>query len=165
MCLDGCSLGDLNETTGQIAAGTEIESYFFHIDSSNNNSTDFIGSITFSSEILGVILVDGRGNGTFNNLSAADSQFGLATVTYPNRDNSAADFDLRMPDGGFEDSENSFDNIRISRDLDTLEINARNVGGIDQLRVFVTAVPEPSTGILAVFMLIFTTHRHRRRFS
>jgi hypothetical protein len=66
---------DASLTPGTISAGTSVASYFLHSDPQNNDSI-YDGSVTFSTPILGVIVLSGT-------LSNSDVQLGATGTAYP----------------------------------------------------------------------------------
>ncbi|SRR5579884_2922905 len=125
-------------TPGVIAAGTVIQDYFLHSDPIDNSGLNFIGSITFDSNILGVIALSG-------DLSSTDSTLGHAGTAYPTGDAGR----------GYELTGSTQDQFTISPDMRTLSFNVHTYTDLDQLRV-ITSVPEPaSVGLLGAALFCF----------
>jgi hypothetical protein len=120
---------DASLTPGTISAGTEVESYFLHADPQNNDSK-FDGSVTFSTPILGVIVLSAT-------LSASDAQLGALGTVYPKGDTGRG---LELTSGQ--------DFVTLSSNLETLTFHFFTHDNVDQVRIL-TAVPEPSTFVLA----------------
>ena len=64
-------------TPGSVAAGTTVDSYFLHADADSNGSI-YVGSVTFSTSILGVIVLSSE-------LSASDAMLALPARCIPRR--------------------------------------------------------------------------------
>jgi hypothetical protein len=120
---------DASLTPGTIKVGTAVESDFLHADPVNNNSM-FDGSVTFSTPILGVIVLSAT-------LSNSDAQLGATGTAYPTGD---ADRGLELTSGQ--------DFVTLSSDLKTLTVHFFTHGNVDEVRI-ITAVPEPSGFVLA----------------
>jgi hypothetical protein len=116
-------------TPGTISAGTQVSSYFLHSDPVNNNAM-FDGSVTFSTPILGVIVLSGT-------LSSSDAQLGATGTTYPTNDSGRG---LELTAGQ--------DFVTLSSNLRTLTVHFFTHDNVDEVRI-ITAVPEPSSLVLA----------------
>jgi hypothetical protein len=116
-------------TPGTIAAGTPVESYFLHSDPPNNNSM-YDGSVTFSTPILGLIVLSAT-------LSSSDAQLGATGTAYPSNDTGRG---LELTNGQ--------DFVTLSSDRETLTFHFFTHDNVDQVRIL-TAVPEPSSIALA----------------
>ena len=116
------SPGDL--IAGSLAAGTYLSSWYLHFDKiGGGNTTVFLaGSITFDSDILGVVLLD-------PDLLDTDV-LGAPVTTYPA---AGRQFDLDLGDV-----------FSISADHRTLAFRAGTSSGADVLRIFVAG----SSGVL-----------------
>jgi hypothetical protein len=62
-------------TPGNIPAGTAVDSFYVHTDTVNSAAVSFSATLTFSTDIVGLIVLDA-------NLNASDGIVGLPTVTY-----------------------------------------------------------------------------------
>jgi len=107
----------LNNST--IATSIEVFSYLIHFDQNGQEKLlPATGSVTFSSEILGVIA-------TPEKLAATDLILGIQNTEYP-----------VTPDRGPDTTDDSF---TISADRKTLSVKFRGAQNIDQLRVVIAA--------------------------
>jgi hypothetical protein len=120
---------DNSLTPGTINAGTAVESYFLHADP-RNNDTMFDGSVTFSTPILGVMVLSAT-------LSASDAQLGATGTVYDTDDSGRG---LELTTGQ--------DYVTLSSNLETLTFHFFTHANLDEVRIL-TAVPEPSSLILA----------------
>jgi hypothetical protein len=129
---------------GTIAAGTKVDTYLLHSDPVGSGAQNYVFSITFDTKILGVI-------DTISGLAATDSTLGSPTTTYPGASTSRA---LELPDTLVWVSNNG------------LTLNFTTSTAVDEARILVVAVPEPSTAISgamgAVAFLGFGWARRRR---
>jgi hypothetical protein len=128
-------------TPGTIAAGTDVSSFYLHSwNSTDITGTDYSGSITFATSILGVEALS-------SSLPATNSVLGLPTTTY-----------FTSASGqGFEFG-TQIDSLTISGD--TLSFLNETFNAPDDLRIITAAAaaptPEPSillmlgTGLLAL---------------
>jgi hypothetical protein len=116
---------------GTIAAGTEVDSYFIHSDTASPPTT-YEASVTFSTPILGVIVLSAS-------LSATDDQLGATVTKYPGGDNGR----------GLELSRTQ-DFFTLSADLKTLTLHFNTHDNVDEIRVLTapTPVPEPAAAAL-----------------
>ena len=131
------SLDDIDDWNDSIGAGTSLSSFFLHIDSSNDESTnDFLGSVHFNRDILGVILQHGNG---FTRLGATDSTLGSEWTIYPDRANlnNSGNFDLLNRNGNPPGDGTAIDFVRILDSNRTLRFNVQNKAKLDQLRILV----------------------------
>jgi hypothetical protein len=123
-----------NLSPGAIPAGTVVSSYALHYDvvgtRATNNALEALGSITFSDNILGVIVLS-------DSLNATNSVLGLSNLTYSN----GPDHGLELTPGGGGTS----DVITLGPDDRTLTLDLHNASFADDVRV-VTAVDSGSTG-------------------
>ena len=123
--------------SSQIAAGTQVDSYFVHYDVSVGATVNS-GSVSFDADVLGIILMTstfdlaGPGGGS-------DALLGASVTTY-------------IPVGGLgvRGMEFGNDSITLSADLRTVSFTLRGgVNGVDQLRILTMSdlitVPEPGT--------------------
>jgi hypothetical protein len=136
--------GTKNFSSGVIPAGTVINSFYEHFDcvrSDNNDPVLASGSITFDTDILGVIVLDGTlGNST--------PYLGLSSVIYGDNTNRG----LEIVGGGAGQDNN--DQITLSSDRRTVTFSIRDGAGSDDVRIITAAVPEPSTFALLGFGVI-----------
>ena len=120
-------------TPGTIAAGTDVSSFYLHSwDSTDFLGTDYSGSITFATPILGVEALDASLVGT-------NSIFGVPTTTYYTTEIGQ----------GFELS-SQVDQFTISGD--TLTYLDETFNAPDDLRIItaapITTAPEPSSVLM-----------------
>ena len=133
--VDDTAAGTFNKVSslvaGTIAAGTVVDSYIFHSDTTKS-STVYEGSVTFSSAILGVIVLS-------SSLNATDAQLGDSGTIYPTGDSGR----------GLELSKTQ-DFFTLSADLKTLTFHFDTHGNVDEVRVLTvgTPVPEPAAAVL-----------------
>ena len=120
-----------NFSTSTLPAGTIVSSYFLHCDAVGSPSTavEYVGSITFDRDILGLIILN-------SNLNATAAFPGLSTTTY------ATNGELEI------NKTAAFDSVTLSADRRTVSFDFRDASAPDDIRVITTAVPEPSTGLL-----------------
>jgi PEP-CTERM motif-containing protein len=115
-------------TTGTIGPGTVVESYFLVTDpvgSDPANIRNYVGSITFSTDVLGIILLDPQ-------FAASNAVLGHPGTLY-----SAAGYSL---DPG--------DVLTLSPDRRTVSINFSSAPAADNLRIITAPIPEPGTLVL-----------------
>jgi hypothetical protein len=118
-------------TPGTIAAGTLVQSYFLHTDTASGSQM-YDGSVTFSTPILGVMVLSAT-------LSNSDSTLGASGTTYPTGDS----------ERGLELSADQ-DHVTLSSDLSTLTVHFFTHGNVDEVRILTAApVPEPSSLLVA----------------
>ena len=117
-------------TPGTIPAGTRVNDYLFHADSTSSRPDTYTGSITFDTPVLGLIVLE-------DSLADSDPILGDPGVTYP-----SADRVLHVFDG---------DSLTLSPDMLTVDftIRAKRDGGVPEFRIITAApapaVPEPSS--------------------
>jgi len=137
---------DINNASSSLVVptGTPIQSYFVHFDSVGmpNQYISYTCTITFATNILGVIYID-------NQLNASDAPLGVSGTTYATNE-------------VWRGFEGNFDSITISNDLKTVTINSRLLNHLDQIRIVTEAVPEPSS-LLALAAGLPLLARLRRR--
>jgi hypothetical protein len=130
-----------------IAAGTRVDSYFFHADPAGGSGQTYDGSVTFTTDILGVILFNPDNN---PKLRETDLLLGHPATTYPPAGNDTRDIEF---DGS--------DEITLSADRRTLTFHLVTLPSpMDQLRVITAesvdapvGVPEPASLSLAILSL------------
>ena len=133
---------------GNIASGTEVTSFILHQDGTTTSALDLSGSVTFSQKILGLYF-------TTSGLTGSDSSLGLTSITY---DDASGDrgLDSSRPEADLKDP------FTLSADLRTLTIdNFRTSVGLDNLRVVVAAVPEPSAFLCLTLVGVAAGFRRR----
>ena len=139
---------DLSPAT--LGIGTVLNSYYLHVDSVAENFIDLRGSITFDSDIIGVIsgVKDGITSNDFgSSLALSNSILGRVGVSY-----SRGATDL-LPQDFFT----------ITQDRRTLTFRLTTAPGDDNLRI-ITNVPEPSSfTILVLLSALGIKEFHRRR--
>ena len=149
--VDDVASGTFNGTNplvgGTVAAGTSVDSYFFHSDPVNANQK-YSGSVTFTTAVLGVIVLS-------NTLDATDSTLGHKGTSYPTGVNGR----------GLELS-SSEDSFTLSADRRTLNFSFFTHNNVDEVRVITaaSAVPEPgSMALLGLGTMILGGAAARRR--
>jgi hypothetical protein len=153
---------DIPSPSPVLVAGTRVDSYFFHADPPTGKSSYvFDGSVTFTTDILGVIIFN---NGTNGRLGDTDALLGHPSTLYP-LGGGNDDRDLEFQDGS--------DDVTLSADRRTLTFHFVTAPGpMDQIRVItaesfdVSAVPEPASLSLAILGLLVgagVEWRHRCR--
>lgn len=117
-------------TPGVLPAGTSVDSYLVHAEpASPDGLFRYIGSITFNTDVLALIVLN-------PNLKNSDAILGAPGTLY----SSGALRDLELnPSGAFADS------VVLSPDRRTVSFDFRTQPGIDEFRLVTAAVPEPST--------------------
>jgi hypothetical protein len=143
------SATDQNLSPAVIPVGTLINAYSLHFDvvgtRPTNNALEAIGSITFSDDVLGLIALSATLNGS-------NATLGLPGHTY----SSGPDHGLELnPVGG-----GTSDFVTLSADRRTVTVDLLNASFADDLRI-VTAVPEPSIGLLAIVSILLPLRRGR----
>jgi hypothetical protein len=125
--------GDLSNTV--IPSGTFISSHYLHFDAVTGG-TNLTGSVTFSEDILGVIV-------TQANLDGSNAALGRAGAIYPS---AVADVGVELPDDVFT----------ISPDRRTLTVNLKAAGGVplDNIRVIVAQQPLPGVSPTGMILLV-----------
>jgi hypothetical protein len=145
--LTPASPSDDNFSPATISAGTAVSSYFLHCDAVGSQSPPirFVGSITFDTDILGLVFVNPR-------LNQGHDYPGLPGTLYSTT-------------GAMEiNSTPAFDSIELSADRRTVTVDYRNSNSPDDVRIITAAVPEPATILLAVLGCGLLALRHCRRF-
>jgi hypothetical protein len=123
-------------TPGTIAAGTLVQSYFLHTDTASGSQM-YDGSVTFSTPILGVMVLS-------DTLSNSDSTLGAPGTKYPTHDS----------ERGLELSSDQ-DHVTLSSDLTTLTVHFFTHGNVDEVRILTAApVPEPSSLFVAACAVV-----------
>lgn len=138
---------DLSPAT--IGVGTVLNSYYLHLDSVADNFIDLRGSITFDSDIIGVItgVKDGITSNDFgSSLALSNSILGRVGLSY-----SRGATDL-LPQDFFT----------ITPDLRTLTFRLTTAPGDDNLRI-ITSVPEPSGFLLMLSTIPLLSLSMRRK--
>ncbi|MFZ4574833.1 MAG: hypothetical protein ACOYN0_10580 [Phycisphaerales bacterium] len=136
-------LSDL--TPGAIPAGTAVSSYILHADSVGITTRTYEGSVTFSDDILGIIVGSNR-------LINTDARFGRDGTAYWNGTSRGLDL------GANPGTETLF----LSVNRNTVAFRLTVGEGMDEVRVL-TAIPSP--GALALAGLAASTGLRRRRFA
>jgi hypothetical protein len=137
------SSADLPGGTPTVAAGTRVDSYFVHGDGLGGGIVHFNGSITFSTDVLAVILRNGNGR-----LSNSDTVLGVPTTDYPGSN------DRGLELGGVSNPDS--DQITLSADRRTITFHFAVGPVVDQIRVITqesfdaAPVPEPASLALAI---------------
>ncbi len=132
----GTYQSDNSLAPGTISAGTEVDSYFLHSQPVHQPQV-YVGSITFSTPILGVIVLDAG-------LDRTDALLGAPGTLYPTG-NVGRGLELSPTE----------DYVSLSSDLKTLSVHFTTHTDIDEVRILTAAVPEPASLILAVPALVF----------
>lgn len=138
------------DNPGAIAAGTKVSSYFLHHESVANQLSTVIVAGSFPNPILGVII-----NDTF--LDASDPILGNPGTLYP----TGLDFrGLEVPYTALADV------LFWSGNQVFISVKSTTADVLDQVRI-ITAVPEPSTFVLAgiggLGLLLCGARRRRSR--
>jgi hypothetical protein len=133
-------------TPGIIPAGTVVRSYITHFDSIDTQLVlNRSGSITFDTDILGVMILDAT-------LDASDPVVGLASVVYP----TGLVFRGTEISTQFPESVSLVDNRTFRIDRIGVDLVS------DSLRI-ITIVPEPGTAsLLAIGLSLLALHGRRR---
>jgi hypothetical protein len=139
---------DRNDLTGGvIEAGTAVDSYLIHQDRKSRRGFILLrGSVTFDSEILGVVV--GR-----DKLMASDLDCGRAGTDYP---------DVLLARG--LELGSLLDHIVISADRRTIRFTLKTTGVMDQIRVITESSAVPAPGAMALLLgagLVGTPRRRR----
>lgn len=136
------------DNPGAIAAGTKVNSYFLHHESVANQLSTVIVAGSFPNPILGVII-----NDTF--LDASDPILGNPGTLYP----TGLDYrGLELPYTALADV------LFWSGNQVFISVKSTTADVLDQVRI-ITAVPEPSTFVLAAIggLGLFLCGARRRR--
>ncbi len=135
---------NFNPSPTTIAAGTKADIFFFHSDPVGNGPENYAGSVTFSTNILGVIVTSAL-------LDATDASLGHPGTLYP----------TGLAARGLENT----DTATLSADDRTLTFNFTTTAAVNEVRVL-TAIPEPPTLVLggtgAAILLVFGRRRRQR---
>jgi hypothetical protein len=140
---------DLPDPVPTIAAGTAVDSYFVHADP-EGRGISYVGSITFDTNVLGVIL-----GGVL--LDESDGVVGAVGTTYE------ADFF----GAGRGLALSGEDTIELSLDRKTVSFSFTTRFLMDEVRIITApqAVPEPATLMLmGSGLAVFAARRRRSRF-
>ena len=113
-------------TGGTVPTGTRVDSHFLHFDTVSLQQVILEGSITFDSDIIGVIA-------TSTNLDASDSELGAVSCLYP----------VAVPERGME-LDLTDDYLVLDTDQRTLHFHGRVQDYLDQVRI-ITRVPDPQS--------------------
>jgi hypothetical protein len=109
---------------GTVALGTSVDVWFIHSDPPGNVSTNYVGTVTFDTPILGII-------DTIPGLNDTDASLGHPGTSYPT---GLANRALETPD-----------TLTLSANDRTISFNFTTSSAVDEVRILVAAVPEPST--------------------
>ncbi len=136
-----------------LAAGTSVDSYLFHADINfTGTQISFLGSVTFDTDILGIITSTG-------DLISTDSLLGMVGTNY----GSVAGRGIEGQDFPTIAAQ---DQILVSADLRTITLALGLGGALDNIRVVVaaSAVPEPSTYVLFLLggLMLFSLKKLRK---
>lgn len=140
----GPNFGDFENSgsgSGTIPAGTQVTDYLLHYDfngtGGNNNA---VGTITFNTPILGLIVFDSA-------LNNSDAVFGVAGVTY------YTGIDRGL-DNNTVNQGNGDDDFSVTNNSLTFNISGWTTTNIiDEVRVIV-AVPEPATFMMPLLAVV-----------
>ncbi len=115
-------------TPGTVSAGTIVDSYYLHADPVGVGSVVQLqaGSVTFSTDVLGLIVLD-------PGLTASDAALGAPGTLYP-------------PGGRALEVGNPTDTAILSADRRTVTLHLSNTGATDDVRVITAANPNASFG-------------------
>lgn len=128
----GLHLGTGNAATEFIASGTMLNSYLFHVEPVNPEIKRFTGTVSFDSNILGIIFET-------NELNLSDAMLGATGTSY-----SSGNF------RGFEGSGSGpclglYDCATISANLREITLELGTGSQLDQIRIITSPVPVPAT--------------------
>ncbi len=129
----------INLTPGTIPAGTHVESWLLHFDpvGSPQSAVALSGSITFSTQVLGIEVLT-------TSLDSTDSLFGAPGSEYEGSE-PLKGLELAVGLVGI----NTFDGITLSADRKTITAILSTQMSLDEVRIFTAVpVPEPSTFVL-----------------
>ncbi len=134
--------------TINIATGTTLTSFLFHLDPPDHNQASISATITFDGDILGII-------SSYSGLIATDALLGVPGTTY----------DAKSGARGMEPGTTSVgDSLGVSANFRTLTLNF-GATTIDEIRVLVGSsneAPEPGTfALLASGIAVFSCLRRR----
>lgn len=134
-----------NYSPATIPIGTEISSDYFHFDVVGTPGTpiEFKGSITFTSDVLGIILNEGT-------LNETRTYPGLPTTTY----SSISGLEINTSAGP--------DSVSLTADRRTVIVDFLTGTSVDDIRV-ITAAPEPASLSLLTLAAAPLLLRRRRR--
>jgi hypothetical protein len=126
-------------TPGTIAAGADIDSYMLESQPSSvppapNNYQTYVGSLTFNSPILGIIVETAS-------LNATDALLGAPGTVYPPPSDLYSGLDLNTP--GCSGSTCGNDALTLSVNGDTLNFDYVTNYSEDEIRIITAATPEP----------------------
>ena len=127
--------GPGNTATDFIASGTKLNSYLFHVEPVNTDITRFTGTVSFDSNILGIIFET-------NELNLSDTMLGATGTSY-----FSGNF------RGFEGSGSGpciglYDCATISANLREITLDLGTSTQLDQIRIITSPVPLPATVFL-----------------
>ncbi len=129
---------------GSLGPGTSADVYFVHADPVRNGPETYSGTLTFDSQILGII-------DTSSLLDKSDSTLGFPGTTYP----------TGLSARGLEGSDSVI--WMISPNDRTVSFHFETTGAVDEFRVLVAPVPEPSSLIAgATAGILLTLYGWRR---
>ncbi len=138
--------------SGALPAGTQLVDYLLHYDRRSGDPSNVSGTITFSGQILGLILFDAS-------LNQSDAVLGVAGVTYFT--GQFRGIDNNTQNQGLGDDEFSVTNNKLTFNIDAWS----TTNAIDEVRILV-AVPEPATFVApvltAVVVAFLALRRHTR---
>ncbi len=127
------AVGSAFTSAGNIAIGTQVQSYLLHLDPFNSDPVTLTGTLTFSTKILGVIFNTATLDGT-------DSTLGVSGVTYYTGVNR-----------GLEAGADSF---TVSGNSLTFSADFSASTPMDEVRIVTAAVPEPTTMVAGALLLL-----------
>lgn len=151
-------------TPSVIAAGTAIESYYYTDEPATVNpsgSREFLGGITFSTPVLGIIVETPT-------LNSTDAEVGDPATSYPPPTDLYSGLELNTP--GCTTKTCGNDAVVLTANSQTVDIRSIvNLMAEDQVRIIVAApetppmAPEPGTILLAPLALLLFYPAWRRR--
>lgn len=137
-------------TPAEIPAGTAVDSYFFTdepVTVPASGERTYLAGITFSTEILGVIVET-------PDLDDSDAELGAPGTSYPPPTDLYSGLELNTP--GCSGSTCGDDAVRVTANDETIDIRSLvRESAEDQVRILTLAVPEPGTVVLGSLGLLF----------
>jgi hypothetical protein len=141
--LPGTYNSNASLTPGSIPSGTDVDSYYLHSNSVDATNQSYSGSITFSTPVLGLIVLDAQ-------FASSNGILGAPGTAYSS---SGQGYELGSPDV-----------ISLSADRLTVTFSNSLSTASDDVRIITASpVPEPATVILSAIGLGWVAVLRRRR--